>query len=90
MSNYSDHQFRQLGHHSCDKELLWGYATDAETYRRQNRMKDNEMVSDWHSGARKPDQPSSLDVRKSFSRGRNEDDSVISKVLSPLARLFGR
>lgn len=87
MSNYSDHQFRQLGHHSCDKTLLWGYATDAESFRKQNRVKDHEMVTDWHSGARKPNQASSLDVRKSFSKVREE--SVISKVLGPIVKLLG-
>ena len=87
MSNYSDHQFRQLGHHSCDKALLWGYATDSETYRKSNRLKDTEMVSDWHSGARRADQPSSVDVRRSFNKGRS-DESIMSKVLSPLSRFF--
>lgn len=87
MSNYSDDKFKHFGHHSCDKDLLWGYATEAEAYRSQNRMKDQTMINDWHATARRSSNQATVEVRKSFQKGR-EDSSIIAKILTPIARLF--
>lgn len=89
MSNYSDHQFRQLSHSNCDKDLLWGYAKTADAYRQENRAKDQGMLNEWHSSGRGLNAPSSIDVRKSFSKNRS-DESMITRMFSPLAKLFAR